>query len=96
MKQPTIYEALKATLRREPTSAEINAKCRAIIASVHAEDKKSKLEAMPISDRLSAIGISHRPGTFNSKRECFRTDTGEIIGQMSAAEACEYLETQNG
>jgi hypothetical protein len=47
--------------------------------------------ALSISDELAALGVGHRPSKFNSKRECFRIDTGEIIGDMDAKQASEFI-----
>lgn len=37
MMEPTIYEAMRAKLGREPTDAELSAECRRIICEAHAE-----------------------------------------------------------
>lgn len=37
IRKPTIYEALRAKLGREPTNAELNERCREIIREVHIE-----------------------------------------------------------
>lgn len=45
MRQPTIYETLRAKIGREPTNAELNERCREIIRLAHIElAEKGKLK----------------------------------------------------
>lgn len=44
-----------------------------------------------ISDRLKALGFGHRKGFRDGYREVFNLATGDIVGDLTAHEACGFL-----